>query len=161
MFPHDQNILLRTTEKTNNEIVNRLHWSFTYPSIVVKAMYVTENCPVCKIYDKFQPCSIVSLPMTDQFQETIFNYYLAVPQPTLGHYFEPHSSHINHCVLTISTQWSPGAFNQVGSLSQAKCPVGFEPGIFWFWLQCLINPPGHSPQIASMCVCFTSFIISI
>ena len=114
-----------------------------------------------KIYDKFQPCSIVSLPMTDQFQETIFNNYLAVPLPTLGHYFEPYSSHINHCVLAISTQWSPGAFNQVGSLSQAKCPVGFEPEIFWFWLQCLINPPGHSPQIASLCVCFTSFIISI
>ena len=35
--PHDQNILLRTTEKTKNEIAN-----------CVKVMYVTENYPVSK-----------------------------------------------------------------------------------------------------------------
>ena len=34
MSPHDQIILLRTTEeKTNNEIVVKLHWSFAHPSI--------------------------------------------------------------------------------------------------------------------------------
>ena len=39
--------------------------------------------------------------------------------------------------------WEP--CNDVGSLSPAKLLMGFELGMFWFWLQCL-NLLGHSPQ---------------
>ena len=36
--------------------------------------------------------------------------------------------------------------NEVGSLSIAKCLVGFELGTFWFLLKGL-NPLGHSPTL--------------
>ena len=36
--------------------------------------------------------------------------------------------------------------NEVGSLSPAKCLVGFKPGTFQYWLQCL-DPLGNSHQI--------------
>ena len=59
---------------------------------------------------------------------------------------QPHSPDVNHCVLHFRPEghWEPRG--EVGSLSPAKCLVGFEPGTFQFLLQCL-NPLIHSPHL--------------
>ena len=49
------------------------------------------------------------------------------------------------CIFTYSTHRLPKSHSKVGSLSLAKCQVGFEPGTFRFWSQCLY-PLGHSVQ---------------
>ena len=61
-----------------------------------------------------------------------FNCYLAVPRPTLGH--SQGDSLTNLMLITAFVQvrpkghWEP--HNEVGSLSLAKCSVGFELGTF-------------------------------
>ena len=49
------------------------------------------------------------------------------------------------CVLHVRPEGHREPRNEVGSLGLAKCQVGFEPGTFRFWSQCL-NPLGHSVQ---------------
>ena len=74
-----------------------------------------------------------------------FNCYLAVRQPSLGH--SQGDSLTNPMLIPAFVQGRPKGHwepcSKVGSLSLAKHLAGFEPGTFWFWLQCL-NPLGHS-----------------
>ena len=68
------------------------------------------------------------------------------PRPTLGH--SQGRSLTNLMLITAYVHIRPEGHrepcNEVGSLSPAKHLAGFEPGTFWFLLQCL-NPLGHSP----------------
>ena len=72
--------------------------------------------------------------------------------PTSGHYRG--SSLIHLMLITVLLHFWPEGHrepcNKVWSLSQAKLLMGFEPGTFRFWLQCL-NPLGYSPQLESNC----------
>ena len=73
---------------------------------------------------------------------------MAALQPALSHY---QGGSLTHTMLITAfsflTQRSPGASNKVGSLSPVKRLVGFEPGTFQFWLQCL-KPLGHSSPMS-------------
>ena len=57
---------------------------------------------------------------------------------------QPHLPDVNHCVLHFRPEGYRESCNEVGSLSLAKCLVGFEPGSLQFLLR--LNPLGHSPQ---------------
>ena len=76
-----------------------------------------------------------------------FNWYLAAPRPTLGHYRR--DSLTRPMLITAflhfqpEGQWEPR--DEVGSLSPAERLVGFVPGTFRLLLQCL-NPLGYSPR---------------
>ena len=85
-----------------------------------------------------------------------FNCYLAAPRPTLGHYQGGSLTHLMliTSILHIRPEGHRGPHNVVGSLSPAECLVGFEPGTFWFWSQCL-NPLGHSPPSTQPQCCLT------
>ena len=76
-----------------------------------------------------------------------FNCYLAAPQPTLGHHWGDSLTHpmLITAFLCFWTEscWKP--CNEVGSLSLAKCLVGFKLGTFWLYFQCL-DPQDHSPH---------------
>ena len=63
---------------------------------------------------------------------------------------KPLQADFNHCILAILTRSSPRALKVCGSLLSPaeECLVGFEPGTFHFYSQCL-NLLGHSPQIIS------------
>ena len=76
-----------------------------------------------------------------------FNCHLAAPRATLGHYRGGSLTHpmLNTCVLRIRPEGHREPCNEDGSLSPAERLVGFEPGTFRFWSQCL-NPLGHSPH---------------
>ena len=82
-----------------------------------------------------------------QKQNIFFNFYLAVPRPTLGHYREDSLTH--PMLITAFLHFRPEGHleprSEVGSLSPAERLVGFEPGALRFSLQRL-NPIGHSPQ---------------
>ena len=65
---------------------------------------------------------------------------------------QPHLSNVSHLLLHIRPKGHRKAHDKVGSLSLAKCLLGFEPGTFWFWSQCL-NPLGLSPLCEST-ICF-------
>ena len=71
-----------------------------------------------------------------------FNFYLAVPRPTLGH--SPGDSLTNLMLIIAFVQVQPESHreprNEVGSLSPVERLASFEPGTFRFWLQRL-NPP--------------------
>ena len=54
--------------------------------------------------------------------------------------------------------WEPP--NEVGSLTPAEHLVGFDPGTFRFWLQCL-NPLGHSPLNRCPSFTFIMFFINV
>ena len=77
-----------------------------------------------------------------------FNYYLAVPWPTMDH--SQGDSLTNLMLITwIYWFWPKGhrePCNKVGSLSPAECLMGFKPETFWFWLQRL-NSLGHLRQL--------------
>ena len=63
-----------------------------------------------------------------------FNCYLAVPQPTLGHFRGdslPNPMLIT-ALLLIQPEGHREPRSEVGSLSPAKRLVGFEPGTFRF-----------------------------
>ena len=79
------------------------------------------------------------------------NCYLAAPPPTLGHYRGGSLTHpmLITCVLHIQPKGHQEPCNEVGSLSSAEHLVGFKPGTFRFWSQCL-NPLCHSPQMSVM-----------
>ena len=72
-----------------------------------------------------------------------FNCHLAVPWPTLGH--SQGDSLTNLMLITAFEQVRPEGHrephNEVGSLSPAERPAGFEQGTFQFWFQHL-NPLG-------------------
>ena len=78
----------------------------------------------------------------------IFNCYLAVPRPTLGH--SQGDSLANPVLITVYVRIQPKGHwelrNKVGSLSPAEHLAGFELGTFWFLFQRL-SPLGHSPQL--------------
>ena len=78
------------------------------------------------------------------FFSFFFNCYLAAPRPTLGHYRGGSLTHpmLITCVLHIQPEGHQEDRSEVGSLRSAECLVGFEPGTFRFWSQCL-NPLGH------------------
>ena len=65
---------------------------------------------------------------------SFFNYYLAVPWPTLGH--SQGDSLNNPMLIAVFVQFRPTGYreprNEVGSLSLAECLLGLEPGTFWF-----------------------------
>ena len=69
------------------------------------------------------------------------------PRPTLGHYQGGNLTDpmLITYVLHIQPEGHQEPCNEVGSLSSAERLVGFEPGTFWFWSQCL-NPQGHYPH---------------
>ena len=73
--------------------------------------------------------------------------YLAVPQPTLGHY--QGDSLTNPMLITAFVHPRPKGYreprNEVGSLSPAERLAVFEPGTFRFLLQRL-NPLALSPR---------------
>ena len=77
-----------------------------------------------------------------------FNCYLSVPLLTLG--YSQRESLTNSMLITAFVHIPPEGHqkpcNEVGSLSPAERPAGFEPGTFRFLLQRL-NPLGHSPPI--------------
>ena len=79
----------------------------------------------------------------------LFNCYLAVLWPTLGH--SQGDSLANPMLITAFVQVQPEGHqeprNKVGSLSPAECLVGFEQGTFQFWLRHL-NPLAHSPFLS-------------
>ena len=52
-------------------------------------------------------------------------------------------------VLDFQPKGQREPHNKVGSLSPAKYLVGFEPGTFQFFLQCL-KPLDHSPHIIGL-----------
>ena len=72
---------------------------------------------------------------------------MVAPQSTLGHYRGGSLTHpmLITCVLHIWPEGHREPRNEVGSLSPAEHIVGFEPGTFRFWSQCL-NPLGHFPH---------------
>ena len=74
------------------------------------------------------------------------NCCLAAPRPTLSHYRGGSLTHqmLITCVLHIWPEGHREPRNGVGSIGPAERLVGFEPGTFQFWSQCL-NPLGHSP----------------
>ena len=78
----------------------------------------------------------------------LFNCFLAVPRPTLGH--SQGDSLTNPILITayvrIRLEGHREPRNQVGSLSPAERLVGFKPGTFRFLFQ-RINPLGHSPRL--------------
>ena len=82
-----------------------------------------------------------------------FNCYFAAPLPTMGHspWGQPRQADVNHCILAILTWSLPKALQGCGSLLNpaAEWLVGFEPGTFRFYSQC-INPRGYSPRIISV-----------
>ena len=84
-----------------------------------------------------------------------FNCYLAAPLPTLGH--SQGDSITNPMLITAFYLCRPEGHreprNEVGPLSPAERPAGFESGNFRFKSQ-RFNPLGHSTRF------MTSFIIS-
>ena len=69
-------------------------------------------------------------PMVNMF---LFNCYLAVPRPTLGH--SQRDSLTNLMLITAFVVRPEGhrvPCNEVGSLSLAESLTGFEPGTFRF-----------------------------
>ena len=75
------------------------------------------------------------------------NYDLAAPRLTLSHYWRDSLTHpmLITAFLHIRPKGNQDPCNEVGSLSPAERLVGFELGIFCFWLQ-LVNPLDCSPQ---------------
>lgn len=87
----DHIILRAVNTKSNKDIAIKLHRSFAHPSeekllkllnssgkewsenveLKNEIKKVTDNCQICKIYKKPPPRPTVSLPMSNQFQETV------------------------------------------------------------------------------------------
>ena len=87
----DHIILHAVNTKSNKDIAIKLHRSFAHPSeekllklinssgkewsenveLKNEIKKVTDNCQICKIYKKPPPRPIVSLPMSNQFQQTV------------------------------------------------------------------------------------------
>ena len=68
-------------------------------------------------------------------------------RPILGNYQGGNLTHpmLITCVLHIQPKGHQEPCNKVGSPSPAEHLMGFEPGTFWLWSQCL-NPLGHYPH---------------
>ena len=68
---------------------------------------------------------------------------MAAPRPTLGHYRGDSFTHA--MLITVIFWFRPEGHrepcNEVGSLSQAEHPVGFEPGTFRFLSQPAVKVP--------------------
>ena len=72
-------------------------------------------------------------------------------RPTLGHYWAGSLIHpmLLTAFLNILPERPREPRNEARFPSPAERLVGFESGIFWFWLQ-RHNPPDHSPRIGSI-----------
>ena len=68
----------------------------------------------------------------------VFNCYLAVPKPTLGHYWGGSVTHpmLITELLHVRPKSHREPHNEVGSLSLAERLLGFELETFQFWWQC-------------------------
>ena len=88
-----------------------------------------------------------------------FYCYLATPRPTLGHYRGGSLTHpmLITCALHILPDGHREPRSEVGSLSPAKCLVGFEPETFRFWSQRL-NQLGRKKLHT---ICLTGFRMSL
>ena len=72
-------------------------------------------------------------------------FLTAIWLPQVKLWGQLHSPDVNHCILHFQVKGHQEPQNKVGYLNPVEWLVGFEPGTFWFLLQCL-NPLGHSPQ---------------
>ena len=79
--------------------------------------------------------------ITNDLIYLFFNYYLAAPRPTLGHYLGGSLTYpmLIPCVLHIRPGGHLEPRTEVVSLSLAERLVEFKPGTFRFWSQRL-NP---------------------
>ena len=120
----------KTDQKTFKSIISGLHFT-TSVNILPKLRYFEGKNDLqigYKSYSVLLFCFVL----------LFFNCYLAVPRPTLGHYWGTASlTQCNHCVLHFWPEGHREPRNKVGSLSPAKCLMGFEPGTLRFFLQCL------------------------
>ena len=80
-----------------------------------------------------------------------FNCYLAAPWPTLSYYWGESLTQLmlTTAFLHFRSERHREPHNEVGSLSPSKYLVGFEPGTFRFFLQCL-NPLDNSLHIMGL-----------
>ena len=62
----------------------------------------------------------------------VFSLLFGCPTTNFGKLLrgQPHSPHVNHCVLHFQPEGHQEPHKEVGSLSLAECLVGLEPGTF-------------------------------